>query len=210
MERAVSGREIKATKAGEARVVDLTSRMVEALSRWQAAVEAEALTAEDEADLEPSPWVFPSEASTPLDEARVAKRFWALLAAAKLPRFRLYDLRNTFATHLLAEGAPITYVAAHLGHAKPTTTLAFYAHWLPRGDKGLIDRLEAVRCRALAQGGRKKSERTEGVVASSGDVGSPGRTRTCDLVINSHPLYRLSYRGVFAELQHAAGDAPSS
>ena len=27
-------------------------------------------------------------------------------------------------------------------------------------------------------------------------VGSPGRTRTCDLVINSHPLYRLSYRGV--------------
>lgn len=27
------------------------------------------------------------------------------------------------------------------------------------------------------------------------DVGSPERTRTSDLVINSHPLYRLSYRG---------------
>jgi len=26
--------------------------------------------------------------------------------------------------------------------------------------------------------------------------GSPGRTRTADLVINSHPLYRLSYRGM--------------
>jgi hypothetical protein len=26
--------------------------------------------------------------------------------------------------------------------------------------------------------------------------GSPGRTRTADLVINSHPLYRLSYRGI--------------
>ena len=25
--------------------------------------------------------------------------------------------------------------------------------------------------------------------------GSPGRARTADLVINSHPLYRLSYRG---------------
>jgi hypothetical protein len=25
---------------------------------------------------------------------------------------------------------------------------------------------------------------------------SPGRTRTSDLVINSHPLYRLSYRGI--------------
>jgi hypothetical protein len=27
-------------------------------------------------------------------------------------------------------------------------------------------------------------------------IGSPGRARTADLVINSHPLYRLSYRGV--------------
>ena len=26
--------------------------------------------------------------------------------------------------------------------------------------------------------------------------GSPGRARTADLVINSHPLYQLSYRGL--------------
>ena len=26
--------------------------------------------------------------------------------------------------------------------------------------------------------------------------GSPGRARTADLVINSHPLYQLSYRGI--------------
>ena len=26
--------------------------------------------------------------------------------------------------------------------------------------------------------------------------GSPGRARTADLMINSHPLYRLSYRGL--------------
>ncbi len=25
--------------------------------------------------------------------------------------------------------------------------------------------------------------------------GSAGRTRTCDKVVNSHPLYQLSYRG---------------
>ena len=26
-------------------------------------------------------------------------------------------------------------------------------------------------------------------------TGSPGRTRTSDKVVNSHPLYQLSYRG---------------
>ena len=26
--------------------------------------------------------------------------------------------------------------------------------------------------------------------------GSPGRTRTADKVVNSHPLYQLSYRGL--------------
>ena len=38
--------------------------------------------------------------------------------------------------------APITYVAAQLGHTKPTTTLQWYAHWLPRGDKHWVDALD--------------------------------------------------------------------
>ena len=29
------------------------------------------------------------------------------------------------------------------------------------------------------------------------ESGSPGRTRTSDMVVNSHPLYQLSYRGTF-------------
>ena len=33
--------------------------------------------------------------------------------------------------------------------------------------------------------------------------GSPGRARTADLVINSHPLYRLSYRGLIRYAQMA-------
>ena len=58
--------------------------------------------------------------------------------------FRLYDLRHTFATTLLAEGAPLTYVAAQMGHTKPTTTLLWYAHWLPRGDKHWVDALDGA------------------------------------------------------------------
>ena len=75
-------------------------------------------------------------AGTPLDESRVRKNFSEVLEKAELPRFRVYDLRHTFASLLLAQGAPITYVAAQLGHSRPTTTLQWYAHWLPGAGSG--------------------------------------------------------------------------
>jgi len=56
------------------------------------------------------------------------------LKDAELSGFRLYDCRHTFASMLLNAGTPITYVATQLGHAKPTTTLQWYAHFLPSND----------------------------------------------------------------------------
>ena len=94
-------------------------------------------------------WVFCSEAGTPLDLSNVTKAWRRVLKQAKLPGFRLYDLRHTFATELLAQGAPITYVAAQLGHTKPTTTLQWYAHWLPRADKHWVDALDNATSKTL-------------------------------------------------------------
>jgi Phage integrase family len=88
------------------------------------------------------PWVFISDAGTPLDLSNMTKAWRRVLKKAELPTFRLYDLRHTFATTLPANGAPITYVATHLGHAKPTTTLLHYTHWIPRGDKRYVDGLD--------------------------------------------------------------------
>jgi integrase len=51
-------------------------------------------------------------------------------------------LPHTFASLLLANGAPLTYVATELGHKGPATTLKYYAHWLPGGDKRWIDGLD--------------------------------------------------------------------
>src|SRR5262249_14229183 len=157
---------------------------------------------------EPAPWIFPSEAGTPLDEANVARAFRSVVQAAGLPRFRLYDLRHTFATHLLEQGAPITYVAAQLGHRKPTTTLMYYAHWLPRGDKGYVDRLAAAREAATAMAPpRARSEASPGSLwhrygtrSESGtpaaaevpdSIGEPCRNRTYNLLIKSQLLYQL-------------------
>jgi integrase len=46
-----------------------------------------------------------------MDESRVRKAFKRALKDAKLPEFRVHDLRHTYSSLLLAERAPITYVA---------------------------------------------------------------------------------------------------
>ncbi len=42
----------------------------------------------------------------------------------------------------------------------------------------------------------RRAELTENIRVYNLLFGSPGQARTADLVINSHPLYRLSYRGI--------------
>ncbi len=149
VERAVtnSGR-IKTTKTGEARTVDLSPRLVGALTALQVELEAEALLAgRDGIDQ----WVFADRTGQPFRPQQLGRLFGRLAVAAELPRFVLYDLRHTYASHLIASGADIAYVARQLGHASIATTLAYYAHWFPKGDRRHVERLEQIRAAARAK-----------------------------------------------------------
>jgi hypothetical protein len=75
-------------------------------------------------------WVFPSVTGTGLDESNVRKAFNRILDAAGLHRRGPHQLRHSFASLLLQEGAPITYVSQQLGHRDASITLRVYAHWL--------------------------------------------------------------------------------
>jgi integrase len=76
-------------------------------------------------------WVFPSVTGTALDESNVRKVFNRMLDAAGLHRRGPHQMRHTFASLLLQEGAPITYVSRQLGHKDSSITLRVYAHWVP-------------------------------------------------------------------------------
>src|SRR5262245_35478668 len=156
IQRALSLGRIKPTKTYEERAVDVTPDLMQTIQQHLTWLKMEALkhgTGEPE-------WLFPNEEGKLMDESRVRKTFKRALQDAKLPAFRLYDLRHTYASLLLAERAPITYGAEQLGHANPSTTLRYYAKWIPsKGQRwaDVLDRVATtVRDTVTSAGGRPR------------------------------------------------------
>ena len=90
----------------------------------------------------------------------------------------------TFASLLLAAGAPITYVSAQLGHATPTTTLPFYAKWIPSKGRRWVEVLDRAELRDEVNFGTKiwnRSRHNAQVVPQAVEKpGEPSGTRTRD------------------------------
>jgi integrase len=161
VERALSAGCIGTTKTEGIRTVDMSKGLAMALADLYK-LRARQTLKEKWGDV--PEWAFLNTMGKHLDERRVRRRFARAMKAAKVSGHRLYDLRHTFATMLLLK-APITYVAAQLGHARPSTTLQFYAHWLPQADAGFVDYLDGP-----GDGGHRIGTITD-VIAQSDEVG---------------------------------------
>lgn len=76
--------------------------------------------------------VFPADDGRPLHKGNLGRHLKAVLKAATLStEFRIYDLRHSCATILLANGTHPKVVADRLGHASVTLTLDTYSHVTP-------------------------------------------------------------------------------
>jgi len=89
--------------------------------------------------------VFPSDLGTPLSVRNFDRRhFKEVLIAAGLPDIRLYDLRHTCATLLLAAGENPKVVSERLGHSSIVLTLDCYSHVLPTMQDAATQKLAAI------------------------------------------------------------------
>jgi len=191
VERAWSPGGLKATKTYEDRSVDLTPDLARLLQRHVAWLKAERLR---RGWGEPA-WLFPNEEGKPLDESRVRKAFQTRARPRQAPRFRVYDLRHTYASLLLAAGAPITYVSEQLGHANPSTTLRYYAKWIPSKGRRWVDLLDRVTRFGTTLGTTIKhlaESGVPGILETPDSFGGPSGTRTPDPLIKSQLLCQLS------------------
>jgi integrase len=108
---------------------------------------------------DPEDLVFPAPLGGPLRPHTWIKSFFKpAVRAAGLPEdLRLYDLRHTCASLLIAQGASVKAVQAQLGHATASITLDTYGHLFPSEMEALADHLEQARTAALVN--RERTQR---------------------------------------------------
>jgi integrase len=87
--------------------------------------------------------VFTTSFGTPIDPRNVKRTLDRILDKAKLPHFRVHDLRHFCASLLLAQGVELNVVSQILGHTQISITADIYTHVLPQTQKAAIDLLDS-------------------------------------------------------------------
>ncbi len=72
--------------------------------------------------------VIVSENGEPMNPDRLTQWFGKFIRRTDLPQIHLHSLRHTYASLCIANGVPLTAVAAQLGHSNVATTATIYAH----------------------------------------------------------------------------------
>jgi len=131
------------TKNGRRRV-DLSDELVRVLRDLKRRKQEEALNRGQDSIAE---WIFSNGRGNPSDMYNLKRRYFRkVLNKAGLRIIRFHDLRHTYASLLLAQGEPLTYVSQQLGHANPQITLKIYAHWIPnRSQREAVNRLPTLK-----------------------------------------------------------------
>lgn len=130
---------ISEPKNGKVRRVDMSAQLAEVLRNLRTLQEAEAVLS----GTAPPEWVFPTPEGTPIKEDSFRNYVWTrLLRRAGLRYRKPHTLRHTFASMLIEQGEPLTYVQQQLGHHSPAFTLKVYGHLLPRGNRRAVDALD--------------------------------------------------------------------
>jgi integrase len=89
--------------------------------------------------------VFPSPDGAILDPDNLYHRYFQpVLTKAGLRKIRLHDLRHTFGSLLLQNGATIVYVKEQMGHSSIQVTVDTYGHLIPGANVSYVDRLDEV------------------------------------------------------------------
>ena len=132
--------ELGTPKTGKIRVIDMSNELAKVLKEWRLACPHSELNL-----------VFPNSNGNYQSADNLTKRrFSPALNRAGIDKIRFHDLRHTYASLLLANGAPMKYVQHQLGHSSITMTMDLYTHLLPEVNDKCVNLLNNIVSSAVA------------------------------------------------------------
>jgi integrase len=124
------------------RRVSLPPILIDALTAHRRQ-QAEAMLASGES-FERNDYIFPNKVGRPLDVNNVRDLFHKLCEAAEIRKIKLYGLRHTHATLLLAAGVHLKVVSERLGHSSIMLTGDVYSHVMPETESATAMTIETL------------------------------------------------------------------
>lgn len=132
--RGPGGMLLKDTKTHQGRRVSVDAETVTLLREYRSAVEERLMTFG--LSVTGKTWLFSAKPdhSVPRDPSSLTRRYSRLVAKLGI-KTSLKELRHYSATELLTSQVDLRTVAGRLGHGDGTTTLRYYAAWVPASDE---------------------------------------------------------------------------
>ena len=131
-------RKVVRPKNGKPRTIEVSDELMEALRSQLRLQKAEWL----KRGREHPEFVFANCDGGWPDMANIRGRHFATcLEAAGLRHRRLHDLRHTYASLLLTDGAPMAYVSQMMGHSSIELTVKRYGHLIPKRNQHYVNAL---------------------------------------------------------------------
>jgi hypothetical protein len=138
--------------------------------------------------------VFPSQVGTVIKPDNIVPRYMEpALEKAGLRRFRFHDLRHTFGSLLIQDGASLAYVKEQMGHSSIQITVDTYGHLVPGADISWVDRLDSKTTPQQSATGTQPPETAEeedGVELAE-NTWLPPRDSNPDMLIQSQYIFRV-------------------
>jgi integrase len=154
-------RKVVPTKTKKYRRVDLSEELLEALAALKKARLEEWFSRGKKRLIDKGLWdealnvpkvVFCNEVGGYMDRVNINERhFHVCLADAKLKRRRFHDLRHTFASLHLTQGAPMAWVSEQMGHSSIEMTVKLYGHLQPGKNRHFVNMLPGLKQKNLQQ-----------------------------------------------------------
>ena len=113
------------------------------------------------------------------------------LKKAGLRRFRFHDLRHSFGSLLIQEGASLAYVKEQMGHSSIQITVDVYGHLVPGANIAWVDRLDVETTQHQSAPGthQVKKDSEEERPQTVENIWLPPRDSNPDMLIQSQGRY---------------------